>query len=46
MPPGGIPKKGMIMRIFKTKLFSRRAKEIGLNDAALLKAIKEMLQEC
>ncbi|EKD75002.1 MAG: hypothetical protein ACD_44C00260G0004 [uncultured bacterium] len=44
MPPGGIHKKDIIMRIFKTKLFSRRAKEIGLNDAALLKAIKEMLQ--
>lgn len=32
------------MRVFKTKLFNRRAKGMGLSDEALLKAIKEMLQ--
>ncbi|MBI5448162.1 MAG: type II toxin-antitoxin system RelE/ParE family toxin [Gammaproteobacteria bacterium] len=32
------------MRVFKTKSFSRRAKDMGLDDEALLKAIREMLQ--
>ena len=32
------------MRIFKTKLFNRCAKDMGLRDAALIKAVKEILQ--
>ena|SRR3990167_6362286 len=32
------------MRVFKTKAFSRRAKEMGLDDKALFNAAKEMLE--
>jgi len=32
------------MRVFKTKLFSRRAKEMGLDDSALFNAAKEIEQ--
>jgi hypothetical protein len=32
------------MRVFKTKLFSRHAKEIGLDDSALFNAAREISQ--
>lgn len=32
------------MRVFKTKLFSRRAKEMGLDDGALFNAAREISQ--
>ncbi len=32
------------MRVFKTKLFSRRAKDIGLDDSALFNAAREISQ--
>jgi hypothetical protein len=32
------------MRVFKTKLFSRRAKDMGLNDNVLFNAAKELSQ--
>ena len=32
------------MRVFKTKLFSRRAKDMGLDDSALFNAAREISQ--
>ena len=32
------------MRVFKTKLFSRRSKDMGIDDTALFHAAKEISQ--